>query len=72
MSSVDEEQERKPFVRSDGGIKFYYDDGIGGRSEHICRPAADSVKDWLDRQIILGGVSPEEARLVERIIGDLS
>lgn len=33
--------------------------------------ASTTVKDWLDRQIVLGLVAREEARVVERLIEDI-
>ncbi len=50
----------------------YFDEGGFGPHEHVCDPPVEAVKEWLDRQIILGFVSREEARVVERLIEDLS
>jgi hypothetical protein len=34
--------------------------------------AADAVQEWLDREIIVGGIDGEARRLIERLIDDLT
>jgi len=53
----------------------YFDSNGNGPLHHVCSEEKSSpsraVQAWLDRQIMLGGVSRSEAQLVERLIDDL-
>jgi len=54
---------------------MYFAENGSGPHEHVCGKEvvspARAVQKWLDRQIMLGGVAREEARVVERLIDDL-
>jgi hypothetical protein len=55
-------------------ILFFEEDGSGPH-EHVCAMAPGqrvaSLQGWLDREILIGGVSPEVRREFERAIEDI-
>jgi hypothetical protein len=55
-------------------LTAYSNDLLAEEDEaHICptKPTAQAAEEWLDRQRLLGLISPEGAAAVERLIGDL-
>jgi|GEM_PF-6506358 len=49
---------------------MYFDEHGNGPFFHVCR-SMEPVVEWLDRQRLLGLISPEGAAAVERLIEDL-
>lgn len=54
---------------------MYFDNDGTGPHFHECKDArharGSALQDWLDRQILIGGVDDRERRAVERAIDDL-
>jgi hypothetical protein len=49
---------------------MYFDEKGNGPNYHVC-PGFRAAAGWLDRQRLLGLISPEGAAAVERLIEDL-
>lgn len=53
-------------------LEAWTSDGKHADNEHVCEDAPEAViREWLDRQRLLGLITPEGAAAVERLIEDL-
>jgi len=65
-------------MKPDGSEEFpivWFDGQGNGPHYHVCADAGQArvavLRGWLERQILIGGVTPDERRVVERAIADM-